>query len=138
MVPLLDGSSDIGAHVRSNLYNLICLRHLNRSRIVTNLLFSEKTYYTLCVRCPELPSDSSTVGLRILCPYKEQIMNNFGSDILFHIPHILYIGVKGLFSPRWLLLFLKRFSSHCTVRLRCCLRRDRVFLNPFKRFKSVC
>ena len=36
MVLILDGSSEIGAHVRSNLGHIICLRHLFRSRTVTN------------------------------------------------------------------------------------------------------
>ena len=36
MVLMLDGSSEIGKHRRSNLCYLICLRHLIRSRAVTN------------------------------------------------------------------------------------------------------
>ena len=40
-----------GSLVRSNLCYLICLRHLIRSRGVTNLIFfSEKTYFPSCVR----------------------------------------------------------------------------------------
>ena len=35
-VHILDGNSEIGAHARSNLCYLICVRHLNRSRGVTN------------------------------------------------------------------------------------------------------
>ena len=35
MVLMSDGSSEIGAHVRSNFYYLICVRHLIRSRAVT-------------------------------------------------------------------------------------------------------
>ena len=47
---ILDGISEIGAYVRSNLCYLICLRHLNRSREVTNSIFlSEKTYFPSCV-----------------------------------------------------------------------------------------
>ena len=37
MVLMLDGNSEIGAHVKKNLCYLICLRHLNR--IVTNRIF---------------------------------------------------------------------------------------------------
>ena len=32
MVLIVDGNSDIGAYVRSNLFYSICLRHLIRSR----------------------------------------------------------------------------------------------------------
>ena len=39
MVSILDGNSRIGAHVRSNLCYLICLRYLIRSRAVTNRIF---------------------------------------------------------------------------------------------------
>ena len=40
MVLIIDGNSEKGAHVRSNLSYLICLRHLNRPRAVTNRIFS--------------------------------------------------------------------------------------------------
>ena len=36
MVIILDGSPEIGALIRSNLCNLICLMHLIGSRAVTN------------------------------------------------------------------------------------------------------
>ena len=39
MVLMLFGHSEIGAQVRSNLFYLICLRHLIRSIVVTNQLF---------------------------------------------------------------------------------------------------
>ena len=39
MVLILDGNSVMNAHVRSNLYCLICLRHLIKSRAVTNQFF---------------------------------------------------------------------------------------------------
>ena len=51
MVHILDGNSEIVAHVKSNLCSLICLRHLIRSRAVTNRIFSPN----VCVTCPELP-----------------------------------------------------------------------------------
>ena len=40
MVLILDGNSDVGAHVRIDLGVLVSLRHLFRSRAVTNLTFS--------------------------------------------------------------------------------------------------
>ena len=39
MVLIIDGSAEIGAHVRSNIFNLICLRHLIRSRAIINCIF---------------------------------------------------------------------------------------------------
>ena len=39
MALILDGDLEIGAHVRSNLNHLICLRHLIRSREVTYRIF---------------------------------------------------------------------------------------------------
>ena len=49
---ILDGSSELGVHVRSNLCWLICLKHLIRSRAVTDrtYIFSEKAYFHSCVR----------------------------------------------------------------------------------------
>ena len=37
---ILDGDLEIGAHVRSNLYYLFCLRHSIRSSSATNQIFS--------------------------------------------------------------------------------------------------
>ena len=56
---LLDGYSEIGSHVRSNL----CLRHLIRSRAVTNF-FSPKrpTFIYACATYSELPSNISSMG----------------------------------------------------------------------------
>ena len=45
MVLILDGNSKIGAHIRNTICYLICCRHLIRSRAITNLIFSEKTYF---------------------------------------------------------------------------------------------
>ena len=51
MVLILDGNSEIGAQVRSNLCYLICLKHLIRNKAVSNrVIFSEKTYVPLCAR----------------------------------------------------------------------------------------
>ena len=62
-VLILDGNSEIGAHVRiNNLYNLICLRQLIRSRAVTNRIFFSKRpiFLHVCVTCSELPSNMRT------------------------------------------------------------------------------
>ena len=49
MVLILDGNSEIGAHVR----NKLCFRHLIRSRAVSNLISLPKTpiYLHACATC---------------------------------------------------------------------------------------
>ena len=63
MVPLLDGYSEVGAHVRRNLCYLICLRHLIRVRAVKNRIFPQKRHIFIraCAPCSELPSHISTM-----------------------------------------------------------------------------
>ena len=63
MVLILDSSSDRGAHVRSNLYYFMCLRHFIISRVVTSDIFSPKTHIFLYAHatCFELPSNISTM-----------------------------------------------------------------------------
>ena len=65
MVLIVDGNSELGAHVGNNLWYLICLRHLIISRAVTNQIsFSEKAIFTFNARptCSELPSNMNTMG----------------------------------------------------------------------------
>ena len=52
MVPILDGNSEICAHVRSNLCYLICLRHffLYREQSQIGFICVEKTYFLSCMR----------------------------------------------------------------------------------------
>ena len=51
MVFILDGHSEIGARAWSDLGNLICSRHLFRSKEVKNSFFSsENTYFHSYVR----------------------------------------------------------------------------------------
>ena len=48
MVLIINGNSEVGAHARSNLCNLIYLRHLTKLRAVTNSgSFHRKTYFYL-------------------------------------------------------------------------------------------
>ena len=44
IVIILDGNSEIGAHARSDLGDLICLSHLSRTRAVINLIFQEDLF----------------------------------------------------------------------------------------------
>ena len=68
MVLLLDGNLDICAHVWSDLCYLICLRHLIRSRAVTNwIYFSEKTFFPLCVRLSYYGQYSTFMDITV-CP----------------------------------------------------------------------
>ena len=50
---------------KRNLCYLFSVRHLTRSRVMTNwIFFSEKTYFPACVRtCSELPSNKSAMEL---------------------------------------------------------------------------
>ena len=65
MVLICDGNSEIGAHVESNLCYLICLRHLIRSKAVTNrIYFSPETLFFFlhgCAICSKLSSYISTM-----------------------------------------------------------------------------
>ena len=65
MMLLLDGNSEIGAHLRSDIVNLICSMHLIRSRAVSNLKFiPEKPFFLhTCAICFELPSNISTIAI---------------------------------------------------------------------------
>ena len=61
---ILDGDSVIVAHVRSNLCNLICLRHLIISISVNNqIFFSPKRpiFRHACATCSKLQSNIDTM-----------------------------------------------------------------------------
>ena len=65
MVLILDGNSELVAHVRSNFRYQTCLRHLIRTRAVTiGFFFSPKRSIFLhaCETCSELPSDIITMA----------------------------------------------------------------------------
>ena len=51
IVIILDGYSEIGGNVQSEIGNFICFRHLYRSKAVANLkLISEKSFFPSYVR----------------------------------------------------------------------------------------
>ena len=51
MLLILDGNSEIGAHLRNNLYYLIRLRHFNNSReFIIRDFFPENIYFAACMR----------------------------------------------------------------------------------------
>ena len=57
IVLILEGYSEIGTHVKSNLCCLICLSHLYRSKAVTNLIL----FLYACATCLKLLSYISTM-----------------------------------------------------------------------------
>ena len=63
MVLILDGNSEIGAHVRSNFCYSICLKCSNRSKAVTNRIFSvwKKKFLHASATCYEFSSNISTM-----------------------------------------------------------------------------
>ena len=67
MVLISIGISVIGAQVRSNPFYLICLRHLIRSRAVTNRISSPKRpiFLHTCATCSESPSNKGTMVLSV-------------------------------------------------------------------------
>ena len=56
MVLILGGNSEIGAHARSNVYYLICIRHLSDSLKSPIFLYA-------CNACSELPSNTGTMDI---------------------------------------------------------------------------
>ena len=51
MLLILDGNSEIGTHVTSNLCYLACLKYLIRSRAATKrIFFFRKDIFSLCAR----------------------------------------------------------------------------------------
>ena len=63
MLLILDGNSDIGTHVRSNLYDQICLRHSIRSKAVTIWIFFSEKNYVLLVRT--ILDSNSDIGAHV-------------------------------------------------------------------------
>ena len=62
MILMVDGDSEIGAHVESNVGNLICLGHLFSSPAEASLKFICKTGFPFMREtCSELPSNVSNM-----------------------------------------------------------------------------
>ena len=64
MVFTLDGDTEIGAHVGSNLCDLICVRHLIGSWAAKSCIVSPERpiFLPAGAICYELPSNISTMG----------------------------------------------------------------------------
>ena len=68
MILILDGNSEIVAHVYSKIGNLICLRHLFRVAII---IFKKRPILLhTCATCYELPSKISTIVWNIVVLYR--------------------------------------------------------------------
>ena len=111
MVLILYDNLEIGAHVSKNLYYLICLRHLIRSRAVTNLIFL-KTYIFLfaCAKCSELPSNLNAKGYPYFSSYKEK---NFPSVILYEAGRQTPLGHYAMARVVSERQFLKKNGKEC-------------------------
>ena len=64
VVTILDGNSEIGAHVWSDLGCLICLNNLFRLKVVTNLIFFRKYLFFL------IPAQQVLSNHLILLPWQ--------------------------------------------------------------------
>ena len=72
-VLILDGNSEKGAHARSNICHLICLRHSIRSSAVTkSFFFKSENNFFLYALCSELPSNIST--MRYVGPFNANVI----------------------------------------------------------------
>ena len=54
MLLILDNNSEMGAHIRSNICHLICLRHFFRSRAVTNSIFFRQIHCFFCMQVEKI------------------------------------------------------------------------------------
>ena len=103
MVLILDGNSEMGAQVRSNLYYLVCLWHclgLKKSQI--GWVLSEKTIFVhACPACAELPCNLSTmVTINFLAG--AIIINILSRTIFNYRPYRHILKMNGWGGKKWL------------------------------------
>ena len=67
LAPVIDGNTETGAHVRRSICNLICLRHLIRSKAVTNRIFFSKELFLAAKCSPQ--NHSVSLPLAFSCLY---------------------------------------------------------------------
>ena len=75
------------AHVWSNLCYLICLRHLIKTKTVTNKIWIRPIFFHACATCFELPSNISTMlFLSFFCNFdiKSALISKLGGFALLH------------------------------------------------------
>ena len=118
MVLILDGNSMvIDERVRSNLCYLICLRHLIRSREVTNPIIFRKIriFHHTCAICSELPSNVRTMVKRL---DRMAISVCVG---LINIAHIVKFKVQGTDSLQYISIPYHLLISGYNHLLKCLL-----------------
>ena len=105
LVLISNGNSEIGAHVRSNLRFMICLRHWIRSRAVGVFFSPKRSIFSLaCATCNELQSDISTLLVGRVTSKKFNFMDKFwwctkercGLTININCPYGVYL--RGIYS----------------------------------------
>ena len=84
VILMLDGDSEIVAHVKRNICYSICLRHLSRSRAVKIIFFICPIFLHACATCGELPSYVSTMVVSTL------IFATFSLFMYFYINFYFY------------------------------------------------
>ena len=126
MVRIVDGNSEINAHVGNNFCYLICLRHLIRSNSFTNrAFFSKKTIFLHpCATCSELSSNISSMVSMVIIRDKQRfikvqnsLQNTVTLNPLIQEDNIIsnfYIYKKNLYKT----IFLD-FLRHLLPRVEC-------------------
>ena len=99
MVLILDGNSEIGAHVWSDIGYSIRLSHLFSARAITNLILLHT-----CATCSELPSNISTMVLSGKSMYDLCTMTMYYDSPPQQCPRFLgrlQIDIPGVVHQLW-------------------------------------
>ena len=105
---LSDGSSEIDAHIRSNLCYLIWLRHLMRSRAVTNRFFFSPRipfFLQMCATCSKIPS---TMNTSLFTVFKDTSLHLCLNNFVSRFPYFQFFSpirtcCGGTLPPRYFL-----------------------------------
>ena len=101
MAIIIDGNSEIGAHARSNLCYLNCLRHLIRLRAIKNLIFflqERPIFLDTCATCSELPSNISTIAPPDTGAMEESQRQVQDSDTFSHISRFFKLDISRILT----------------------------------------
>jgi len=77
MALILDGTSEIDAHLRINLYYFICITHLIRSRTVTNRPFFKVPYFPSYARKMFWNTTLYNTMVKLFCGFPKAVLNSF-------------------------------------------------------------
>ena len=123
MVVILDGNSEIGTHIRSNIWYLICLRLLITSRSVINRIFFLRKSLFFFMRAQHIMSyhliqipwskgqkiSTNTNNMNLGLPSWDQIKKSTMSCIKIQIFSALSVGNSTSFALRAKNSFLLKF-----------------------------